>query len=351
MEMTTRKTSVGIFIFAGCIIVMLILSTTLVITHGYFLEATGSYTRKINFEEVAEGVRVTWQRPSEIYYENVSYTRKINFEEVAEGVRVTWQRPSEIYYENVGYKVTYNSTMGSYSTTTNYENITIPMDTFCYFFDIEIDLLPSLIRKSVGHARYYDTISDVESLYLIPSEGHSVVAIIWTSDPLQQQCNLSYEVISIESEYSIDTITVFQTPEVLDLIYCIDANVTVRTIFNNRKSHGSVCSYPEVYPSLLEPFNLILVNNVSIMATDITALLSWEIPTSLRQCTNLFTVTATNEETNEQNECKGITSCEIILRTTFCPYTEFIIRPTSPFEGDEIKRRYSCAEHGIILST
>lgn len=86
-----------------------------------------------------------------------SYTRKINFEEVAEGVRVTWQRPSEIYYENVGYKVTYNSTMGSYSTTTNYENITIPMDTFCYFFDIEIDLLPSLIRKSVGHARYYDS--------------------------------------------------------------------------------------------------------------------------------------------------------------------------------------------------
>lgn len=83
------------------------------------------------------------------------------------------------------------------------------------------------------------------------------------------------------------------------------------------------------------------VEDVSISVTGNAANVTWKLPVAISQCTgNLYTVRAKNVITNVETQCQGTSNCAVVLNT-FCPSTEFTIRPTS-VDGESVVKVYSC---------
>lgn len=192
---------------------------------------------------------------------------------------------------------------------------------------------------------------------LVASNTNGSLIATWTGNPLQEQCHIKYEV-TFNSTKGTKIYTVNQPIATTESLYCInvtvnvipksgdirseDSNITIpggKNEFHEIMSKSTNIHYLTDYPDSLPP-----IADISINTTATSAVISWNPPKSAESCVDLYTVLAWNENTGENAKCQGTANCELNL-SSFCPSSQFIIRPTSPIKGKALTKRFVCSKN------
>ncbi|KAK9685982.1 hypothetical protein QE152_g37558 [Popillia japonica] len=180
-----------------------------------------------------------------------------------------------------------------------------------------------------------------EPTNLVLSVSGSALTATWDFTPVKTSCRLAF-FVRIHRGDIINTVTAFNTYTEFQLFYCVNTTVYVAATNFIYESEYITATLPEMYPTSLDP-----VDDITIKRTEMSAVISWVVLLAITQCTDLYIVSARNEETGEESQCQGTMRCEISLVNGFCPTTKFTIGPAS-LSGDKVLKTYSCAEDVLV---
>lgn len=208
---------------------------------------------------------------------------------------------------------------------------------------------------------YFEDINEPTNLVL--SVSGSALTATWDFTPVKTSCHLAF-FVRIHRGDIINTVTAFNTYTKFQLFYCVNTTVYVAVTNFIYESEYITATLPESklvifvvnyiymytkvsilileYPTSLDP-----VDDITIKRTEMSAVISWVVLLAITQCTDLYIVSARNEETGEESQCQGTMRCEISLVNGFCPTTKFTIGPAS-LSGDKVLKTYSCAEDVLV---
>ncbi|GJQ71905.1 hypothetical protein Trydic_g3014 [Trypoxylus dichotomus] len=276
------------------------------------------------------GMNVTdiTQLPQQV--EAVEYT---HIEQQNDSLTIHWIPFEEVGDCRASYLIKFSTELGEFPYETNEPVIEFSREFFCFVVEIEILVrIPGVTGEVVGKPAKttikYE-VDQIENLELTPFTPNSTtLTVTWDAHRLQQQCDLEY-IVAYEYGVVRHTFTTNQSSTSIVGGFCATTIVSVTRVHGNEKSVEAVKTYVANYPSSLEP-----ASNITINITTTFAVIFWDVPLYVSQCTDLYTVIGKTEGIDESEACQGTSSCKIILED-FCAYTSFIIKPTS-LPGDPV---------------
>ncbi|GJQ71895.1 hypothetical protein Trydic_g3005 [Trypoxylus dichotomus] len=308
--MSPLKTIFLIFLFVGCIALIITLSVVL--------------TRSDDQQQTSCGDNV-----------QVGYITNIHV--------TTWDNETEISWdpiEPVGtciitYQAIFTTDVGKYTVTPEEPSVTLSREFFCFAVNVVIQAVVDNRILDTNNISFTYGIG-VHDLILTVNRANSTVIATWSMTPVEERCGVNYDVV-LQRGNRIDYFTRSSNDITFDLIYCVTTTVNVTALHENAGlSQSSTATVSEELPTSLEP-----AQDVSFNKTGSTVIVSWKVSTSVINCDNLYTVTARNDVIGVEDTCEGTTNCSVSL-SDFCPLTTFTIKPSSLLEGQEVIIPFEC---------